>query len=86
MSAGNQIVILVLSDGTEAIYRGPIQIPEDKPVSVKTIRIATRQRPRKHKWRKVGESLWECRVCGAEGAGYHPEQYLSPVCPGKEGA
>lgn len=82
---GRQVVILKLSDGTSAKFYGTEQIKGD--VTVTGITVKTRAPVLRHKWGKVGESLWECSVCGTEGAGYDPEQFVSPVCPGpaKEG-
>lgn len=84
MSKGRQVIILELSDGTIARFYGHEQIRDG--VSVTRCVVRTRASTRRHQWDKIGESLWECRGCGAEGAGYHPEQFLSPACPGKEGA
>jgi hypothetical protein len=33
----------------------------------------------RHDWEKIGESLWECRDCGAEFGGYAPPSWGCPV-------
>jgi len=38
-----------------------------------------------HVWDKVGDGTHECRTCGAEAAGYFPEDTVPGPCPGPQG-
>ncbi|MFA6047127.1 MAG: hypothetical protein WC718_19250 [Phycisphaerales bacterium] len=50
------------------------------------LKFTTHKTRRKHQWDQIGESLWECRVCKFEGAGYGPgaSEWADGHCPGKE--